>query len=702
MNKEIINKNTIALMLAGSHAYGTNREGSDIDYRGVAIIKDPKFYMGFNSHFEQYADNDPDDLVIYDIRKSFRLMADCNPNMLELLFTDRKFYKNITPYWEMILEHRNKFLSKKVAYTYSGYAFAQLKRIRTARNWLLNPPKKKPERKDYGLPEEKLISKSELGAYQWILVDLLKESIDYLNFSDGTKEELINSNLIGLVQKKGLNSEAVDAVQKITGSSDQWMEMMQKEQSYAHAKREWDAYQSWKSGRNKKRAVLEEKFGYDCYSEDTEFLTNYGWKKFDDIEDNFKLATFNIENLNIEYQKPIEKFDGTFTGNMYNFFGNHYNCLVTPNHRMFFRKMERKSKKTFDWVLDEATTMPDCFEVLRTITANKKNYSDKNIFEELLNISPIAFMRLMGWFLSDGTFSKKNNVIKDIRISQKKDGKLHWHMSRFASQYKGFSSLYNYKRKPNNFNPNEIVEIILSVRDKKIVQKMSQCLTSDGEKRIPRWVFNLSKRLMEACLDGLILGDGTKRPDNGFIYYSKCKGLADDVQELAFSCGYETSLYGPYAQSHNGYKIEMYQVHINKNRTQTKTMVRHSNVKKVQVKNKRIVCFSVPNGTLVTRRNGHIALHGNCKHAMHLVRLMKMGKEILTTGEVHVYRPDREELLAIRNGAWTFDQVEEFANRMQEEIKMAKDQSTLPYSADLVFLDDLCAKVVEKYLSNSK
>ena len=260
MKRQDIDKNTAALMLAGSHAYVEN---SDIDLRGVAIMSDKKYYMGFNSHFEQYSESDPEDLTIYDIRKAFHLMSDCNPNMLELLFTEEKFYRKITPYWKMVLEHREKFLSKKVRFTYSGYSYAQLKRIKTARNWLINPPKNKPERSTYGLPNEKLISQNDLGAFQWILVNLLKESIDYLNFSDTTKEELSSVNFIGLVQKKGISDETLGIVQKITGASNQWMDMMKREQAYSNAKREWDSYQKWKNSRNKKRAELENKYGYD-------------------------------------------------------------------------------------------------------------------------------------------------------------------------------------------------------------------------------------------------------------------------------------------------------------------------------------------------------------------------------------------------------------------------------------------------------
>jgi uncharacterized protein len=39
------------------------------------------------------------------------------------------------------------------------------------------------------------------------------------------------------------------------------------------------------------------------------------------------------------------------------------------------------------------------------------------------------------------------------------------------------------------------------------------------------------------------------------------------------------------------------------------------------------------------------------KHAMHLVRLHRMALETLESGSVTVYRPDRDELLAIRDGA---------------------------------------------------
>ncbi|MDP2647726.1 MAG: nucleotidyltransferase, partial [Candidatus Yanofskybacteria bacterium] len=86
------------------------------------------------------------------------------------------------------------------------------------------------------------------------------------------------------------------------------------------------------------------------------------------------------------------------------------------------------------------------------------------------------------------------------------------------------------------------------------------------------------------------------------------------------------------------------------------------------------------------------------KHAMHLVRLMRMCREILTDGKVIVRRPDREELLAIRNGAWEYDQLIEWADRQDAEMTDLVEKSKLRKSPDRTYLDELCRVVVEGML----
>ena len=51
------------------------------------------------------------------------------------------------------------------------------------------------------------------------------------------------------------------------------------------------------------------------------------------------------------------------------------------------------------------------------------------------------------------------------------------------------------------------------------------------------------------------------------------------------------------------------------------------------------------------------------KHASHLVRLLRMCREILETGEVNVLRKDSEELRAVRKGGITYDELVDWAEK---------------------------------------
>ena len=111
------------------------------------------------------------------------------------------------------------FLSKKIKHTFTGYAFSQLKALQRHREWFLNPPSKKPERKDFGL------SDSPSASMAWI--NSLKDTLNY--------------NL--------LRPDIVDEVRR--------------EREYREEKRKWDNFVQWQTNRNPSRKASEEKFGYD-------------------------------------------------------------------------------------------------------------------------------------------------------------------------------------------------------------------------------------------------------------------------------------------------------------------------------------------------------------------------------------------------------------------------------------------------------
>lgn len=95
--------------------------------------------------------------------------------------------------------------------------------------------------------------------------------------------------------------------------------------------------------------------------------------------------------------------------------------------------------------------------------------------------------------------------------------------------------------------------------------------------------------------------------------------------------------------------------------------------------------------------------HGyDTKHGMHLVRLLRMGKEILTTGKVNVWRGDidREELLAIRNqGIWSYDQLTSWAEEQDQLLNaLYRDPQYLQIlqaKPNREYLDSLCREFIE-------
>jgi len=89
------------------------------------------------------------------------------------------------------------------------------------------------------------------------------------------------------------------------------------------------------------------------------------------------------------------------------------------------------------------------------------------------------------------------------------------------------------------------------------------------------------------------------------------------------------------------------------------------------------------------------AHHGyDTKHGAHLIRLMRTGLEVLTEGKLRVRRPDADELLAIRNGAWSYDRLMEEAQAIEARLEGAYHSSPLPHAPDVEAIDGLLLELL--------
>ncbi len=124
-----LGRRIMLLGLSGSYGYGTNREGSDVDFRGVAL-QQPSDLLGLTD-FEQYVDTGTD-TVVYGFGKLVKLLLECNPNSCEILGLPREKYMILSPLGEELLENQGLFLSKRAIKSFGGYAAAQLRRLQNA------------------------------------------------------------------------------------------------------------------------------------------------------------------------------------------------------------------------------------------------------------------------------------------------------------------------------------------------------------------------------------------------------------------------------------------------------------------------------------------------------------------------------------------------------------------------------------------
>ena len=282
MNFEL-RAHTVLLTVAGSRAYGVHTAASDVDVKGTAIPP-ASYFHGFLHRFEQadrpehmqdfWADLTAEEQrccadtklegAVYHLVKFCQLAADCNPNMLDVLFCRDAEIRRCTPLGERLRESRDLFLSMKAKHTFSGYAASQLKRIRGHRQWLLHPPQKKPERADYELPERTLIPADQLAAAE----AAVRQKIDGWAIDFG---ELDNSSVVHiqtqiaeyLAEIHTTTDDHWRSAARAIGYDENFILLLDRERRYKSAMREWQQYQTWKTERNPDRARLEAEHGFD-------------------------------------------------------------------------------------------------------------------------------------------------------------------------------------------------------------------------------------------------------------------------------------------------------------------------------------------------------------------------------------------------------------------------------------------------------
>lgn len=360
----------------------------------------------------------------------------------------------------------------------------------------------------------------------------------------------------------------------------------------------------------------------DCYSEDTETLTDGGWKYHSDISKGIdKIATFNLETQHVEYHLPNYKYEGYYEGNMVRFFGKHIDIKVTPHHEMWVcpgHNINEHSKwrKIYAKDLYGGKYNEFCFldsALSDEIETNSENFSIPSVPPIRGKVSPsidcnlVDFASLLGYYISEGCLDICNALLGRYRtvLSQNR-GKVLQDMHKLLDKM-NLSHSISYRKNRDN-------EASIKIYGKTLYKYLEDNIGHLAlNKNIPEFVFSWSKPARQALLKTLVDGDGSWPSRDGrtaYQYHTGSKQLADDVQRLAFSLGYTSKIISNEPSEDSYGNNIMYLVSIGGYNGKSYRIVSRDMIS-IEKYSGVIYCYNVPGHLFVTRRNGKVTIQGN-------------------------------------------------------------------------------------------
>lgn len=358
---------------------------------------------------------------------------------------------------------------------------------------------------------------------------------------------------------------------------------------------------------------------FDCYLDDeTEFLTHRGWLKYDDVKASDMLATIAPDNT-LEWQHYTDRVSKQRTGLLYEVETAHTRSVITPGHTIWHQPRTRRAvgagEPTGPWQLTPAEKLidqsPDCANILRACLPEKDEGKDTaTVFGRTLNALDL---KVLGLATSDGTVRMHKQRPYRLRISQKLGGRAYSFLQECKGRYTNLVE-HQYERTERKTPCTETVWDFTS--DAAWAEFFTLWFGRKSvERRLPLFALTLPVQLRRALLEGLLLGDASE-VGRATLYRTYSEGLAGDVQALALTLGIPATV-------HRSGKCHVVNLRLDlpvEQAVVTRDQERSVNgifKQREEAGEYRVVCFVVPNHTLVTRSGGRPAFHGNTMIAHH-------------------------------------------------------------------------------------
>jgi len=358
----------------------------------------------------------------------------------------------------------------------------------------------------------------------------------------------------------------------------------------------------------KTRCIIQDHGG--CLDTDTEILTARGWVGHDGIRDDDTVAAFDRWNGQIVWKPILHRHERTLE-NGERMFEVKSRCLdirVTGNHRFLFNKRVNEGCQKV-W--------PDNFDFIRADELAASNWRFQIPVSGVQQTRGLQLtddeLRFIGWFVTDGTMAGERQAVSITQAD---------HQPQIADLRAclvgcGFS-FRERKRKPAYFTGSNMQTQFDIPKGTSLARPRRGWwpLRNYLDKNLSRNLELMDERQFGVFLHAVHLGDGDKaKGDGSYRISTGNKTFADNLQSLAVRKGWKCNI----SVEISGRPKPIYILHLQRVATST-VHGQHAATADQQARVTespcipgvtRVWCVANELETLVTRRNGKVAIIGN-------------------------------------------------------------------------------------------
>jgi ribonucleoside-triphosphate reductase len=313
------------------------------------------------------------------------------------------------------------------------------------------------------------------------------------------------------------------------------------------------------------------RWGGQCVSEDTEVLTSNGWKKYHEITEKDKIATFNMKTGRIEFLKPKRVVVYPYDGYLIRLKNRIQDQLITPNHRVV-RKIFNADK--FELMDAEGIF---AFKTPVLVPISGRSSSKKKIRDSLV--------KLIAWVVSEGSLDDGRGRVCIYQSAKNKEN-----CEEIRGCLRSLNLSWDERAKITGFAKYPCIRFRLSQSSSRWIKQFVK------EKVTPWFLTKLSPEQIKLYIDTYGKGDGYRKSKRSLKISPENQKNRDVIQALCALCGYGSTT----KKRRSGERVS---VIFHDTTSITK-------IEKVRYRGK-VWCPTTKNGTFVARRDGKVFITGN-------------------------------------------------------------------------------------------